>query len=204
MLLMMEARCIYGQEFGQVVEDALVNFYFQYHRAAPEKEAVLLMNDAIRYFRQIAVNYQFTFESEYEKWPIRNLKLRHSRVAMYMGLMALTLHASSNEHKSRKAEYIREEMRFPPLARIYRVFSSLGEHERADRILELYARFLAVIRDPSRGDLLQLNYEDRYEHADYRTLQQNSSEFMRALSELVYEQRDRRTWSAEVFDYLLL
>lgn len=204
MLLMMEARCIYGQEFGRKVMDRLVDWYFQYHEASPQKEAALLMNDAIRYFRTIAVNYQFTFGEENGKWPIRNLKLRHSRVAMYMGLMLLALHASSREHAENKASYIRSEMQFPPLARIHRVCSSLGERKEGDHILGLYARFLAAIRDSSRDDLLQLEYKDRYQNSDYRALRTNSSDFMRVLSELVYNQYGRGTWSHESFEYLLL
>ena len=67
----------------------------------PRKNYVFLLNDLIRYFRTICVNYPYTKEPEEEQWPIRNIKLRHSRLMMYASLVAMLGVLSTYREKTR-------------------------------------------------------------------------------------------------------
>lgn len=203
MLLLMEARCVHGFEFGAQVISRLLDHYFLYQQHDPSKELVFLLNDCIRYFRHICVNYQFTFANENEHWALRNIKLRHSRVIMYMGLLLIILNSSSKQYSTARRPYIEGELAHTPLARISRVLTEIDEKPRLARILACYNRFVAAVADPMTRGRLQLDYEQRHDHKDYKELKDNSDLLARDLADAVYEQR-HRTWSPEVFEYLLL
>ena len=94
MLLLLESRPIYcADAFDSLLSD-LFKRYAEYVIADTDKEFTFLINDLIRYFRFICVNYQSNFWRQNEHWAVRNLKLRHSRILMYSGLLLLLGDAS--------------------------------------------------------------------------------------------------------------
>lgn len=93
-LLLMETKPLYNGKVYQSITDQILRKYLEYVIEDPKKEALFLMNDLIRYFRSICVNYQFQFWKEQEKWTLRNVKLRHSRIIIYAGLLFLIMNAS--------------------------------------------------------------------------------------------------------------
>ena len=94
MLLLLESRPIFRADIFDFLVDAIFAKYANYVTADPDKEFTFLVNDLIRYFRFICVNYQSSFWRQNEKWALRNLKLRHSRIVMYSGLLFLLGEAS--------------------------------------------------------------------------------------------------------------
>jgi len=139
------------------------------------------LNDLIRYFRYICVNYQSTFGKQNEKWAIRNLKLRHSRLLMYVGLLVL-VGESSKFRDERKLSTIRTNLALTPLQRLQRVFDANNDHSFF-KIAGLYNAFLMRLSDPSvRTQLNAIDYERRYENPYFAALKANSDSFQ---SELV-------------------
>ena len=70
-------------------------------------------------------------------------------------------------------------------------------------IVEYYDRFVAVINDKEQRSRLQLEYKERKNHDLYAELKTNSDSLIHELAEAVYRERERGTWSQDVFDYLV-
>jgi predicted nucleotidyltransferase len=79
-LLLLESRPVYKPDRYNSLMKALIDTYASdvvEQTGRKTKNFVFLLNDIIRYFRTICVNYQYTKEvTEWGKWPIRNIKLR--------------------------------------------------------------------------------------------------------------------------------
>lgn len=68
MLLLLETRSVYrDDQFEDVIDTIFGTYVDDYVRRTPSKEYTFLMNDLMRYFRFICVNYQSNFWRENEK-----------------------------------------------------------------------------------------------------------------------------------------
>ena len=160
----------------------------------------MLLNDLIHYFRFICINYQSSFDRENEKWPLRNVKLRHSRIVMYMGLLAL-LGEASKFWDERKASWVRERLALTPLERIAAVYEANAE-ATFFRVAGAYETFLARISDPHlRADLNNLDYDRRYENITFAALKANSDALQSELTRFIFARRGQ--WSERFFEYLI-
>jgi hypothetical protein len=196
-LLLLEAKPIYNEQQCEKIQLEILDKYLEYLRNDPNKFPLYLLNDTIRYFRWICVNYQFSFWKENEKWTLRNIKLRHSRIVMYAGMLLVLLNSCKKSNKKR--DYIAESLRMTPLERIVSVFQDNGCS--CDSVLELYEYFLSMLNQKIVRDALQVSYEDRNKNSYYETLKLNSDKLQKELSNFVYNQRGN--WSDEAFEYLV-
>src|SRR6185436_13433920 len=100
MLLLMECRPIFNERVYRSAIDQILGRYLDLVRQDPRKDPLVLMNDLVRYFRSICVNYHFNFWRQQEKWGLRNVKLKHSRIILYAGLLFLVV--NSTKHRREK------------------------------------------------------------------------------------------------------
>jgi hypothetical protein len=197
MLLLMEAKPVYNEAVFRNAIDLILRKYLAYLLGHPHRDAVFLLNDIIRYFRSICVNYQFNFWREGEKWAVRNAKLHHSRVIMYTGLLFTVLNASIHQDKP---AYIRGMVDKTPLERIVAVY--LDANDRGyERLLSAYDVFLLRMQDEQAREDLQVEYNDRYTSTAYRQMRISADVIASELTRFVFAQRDR--WTQRMFEYLL-
>lgn len=198
MLLLMESKPLYNANFFNSTVKKLLTMYCEYVIYDPKKEFVLLLNEVIKYFRTICVNYQFTFWRENEKWSIRNIKLRHSRIVMYGGLLMLILNAS--KYGEEKCDYLAGNITLTPLERICHVY--LDNEEDPSRFLPFYEKFLSMMSNVDiRQDLVGLGYTQRYTSRYYKELKENSDELCTELARFVLSKQN--VWTDAIFEYLL-
>lgn len=198
MLLLMESRPIYNEVFFKETVEKILNKYLELVHIYPTKEARFLMNDLIRYFRSIAVNYQYTFWKDTQKWVLRNVKLRHSRILIYAGLLFLILNSSKKREK--KCEYIKENIYLTPMEKIISVYID-NEDYGYDRILSAYDMFLGKLNSPDIRQQLQVDYGERYENPYYAELKVSSEAFGAELIRFVFQQQNK--WSTKIFENLI-
>jgi predicted nucleotidyltransferase len=202
-LLLLETQPVYNDaEYEKLVTGVVGSYAEGYVDKKPAKEWVFLLNDLIRYFRSLCVNYQWDFRTEHVKWPLRNTKLRHSRLAMYSGLLLLL--GQGSLEKADKVTWLRERLKMTPLERIAWTYQSNGDPKVAD-LLRLYDTFLAGISDPVVRAALNKadpdSYEKRYENEHYKRLKDNSDGFVRELLRFTLGRRD--VWTDRFFEYLV-
>jgi len=85
-LLLLESQALWNSTYFDELRSMLTEQYAPMSRRRDEAFR-LLINDLIRYFRTICVNYHAVKGDDPDKWPIRNIKLRHSRILMYTSLL---------------------------------------------------------------------------------------------------------------------
>ncbi len=198
MLLLMETRPIYNEEVYKDVTDQVLRKYLEYVIQDPKKEVLFLMNDLIRYFRSICVNYQFQFWKEQEKWTLRNVKLRHSRIVLYAGLLFLIMNAS--KERKDKFSYISERIHYTPLEKIAFVYADNGDYS-FDKVLGIYEVFLRKITDEEIRNSLQIDYENRYSNPSYLELKVSADSLRTELTRFIFSMRG--IWTDQVLEYLV-
>ena len=201
-LAVLESEWLYGEEDYQQLLDDVLDCYGQDVKVAPHKVFLFLLNDVIRFFRALCVNYQHTkSETDDGKWPIRNLKLRHSRVLMYFSMVA-AIGSLSPRDAVDKAETLRSLIAMPPLRRLHAAYA-LSDDDGFDRVAELYDCFLEKLSDKTiRDEMKGLEYENRYESELFNTLKANSDKLATELARF-YEAR-RGEWNPKFFEYMVL
>jgi len=208
LLLLMECRPVYNSSlFNNTIINGLLDHYMIRPSRDPDKDPVLLLNDLIHYFRAICVNVEFSFwnANEKEKQGLRNIKLRHSRVLIYAGLLLLILNVST--HKNEKENYLRKYIQSTPksacspLERIYHVYKDNSDYNFS-RIAESYDLFLSKLQDDNvRNELGNLDYGDRYKSRYYTELRLNSQFLISELTRFVFANKHK--WNPQIIEYLI-
>jgi hypothetical protein len=205
LLLLLESQALWNERSFDTLREDIANVYAKSVNDDPSKHFVLLLNDLIRYFRTICVHYHSEMNSEYGKWPIRNIKLRHSRVLMYTSLLVVLGELSKFEYSvagSDKVGALKEFVGCPPLERFARVYAQ-NYDDNLFRLLGPYNFFLERLSDAScREELENLEYEDRYSRSAFASLKSNSDAFAAEVARLINARRGQ--WSDRFFEYLLV
>jgi hypothetical protein len=200
MLMLLESRPVLDDAEYHSCVHAIFDRYALYVRGEPSKEHLYLLNDLVRYFRYICVNYQAKFDRENESWPLRNIKLRHSRIVMYMGLLALLGEASKYDDE-RKVLTVETGLSLTPLDRIAFVYERNDDSAFA-LVAELYETFLSRVSDErTRAELNGLEYGLRYDNQLFSSLKSNSDALQTELARFIFARRGQ--WSSRFFEYLL-
>jgi hypothetical protein len=213
LLLLLESQTLWNDVYFDSLREKLVQVYALDVKDDSSKHFVLLINDLIRYFRTICVNYHNVMANERGKWPLRNVKLRHSRVLMYTSLLYCLGELSKYEHaryaggysespRTSKAALLQQYVAMTPLQRLISLYST-NRDDNVFRLLSLYNNFLAAMSDPvKRDELMNLDYDKRYESPVFAALKANSDAFAAEILRFLYARRG--SWSDRFFEYLIL
>lgn len=213
LLLLLETQPLLNDtNYTNLINSIVDRYADKYVKNDSTKEWTLLLNDLIRYFRSLAVNYQWDFDNEVEKWAIRNVKLRHSRLVMYSGLLLL-LGEASKERKD-KVSWLQEPLKKTPLERIAWVYEKNSDWSFY-KVLGPYNVFLSRLSDPDVRKKLNFNpsdltnphnggansYDNRYSNEEFSNLKANSDGLISELLRFVLARRGG--WSERFFEYLI-
>lgn len=210
LLLLLETQPVFNDEnYTQLIDSIVDSYAAKYVERDPKKEWTFLLNDLIRYFRSLAVNYQWDFNKEEEKWLLRNVKLRHSRLIMYGGLLML-LGEASKERKD-KVAWLKNHLKMTPLERLAWVYEQ-NKDWNFHRVAGLYDVFLLHLNNPETRKKLNVDpveaktededsYKQRYKNPEFATLKANSDGLIAELLRFVIARRG--VWSERFFEYLI-
>lgn len=212
LLLLLETQPLYkNDEYTNLINAIVGRYADKYVKVDSKKEWTLLLNDLIRYFRSLAVNYQWDFDNDLEKWAIRNIKLRHSRLVMYSGLLLLLGEAS--KLRSDKVCWLQDKLKMTPLERIAWVYEQNSDWS-FHRVIGPYNTFLSELNKKKVRESLNYNppdlnpqegqegsYENRFNNPEFANLKANSDGLIAELLRFVLAQRGN--WSERFFEYLI-
>jgi hypothetical protein len=203
LLLLLESRPIFNDDEYDELVDKIFEKYTTHLSSDAAKEFTFLLNDLIRYFRYICVSYQENFWRHDDTWALRNLKLRHSRLIMYAGLLMLLGEASKPSNK-KKMKTVRERLYLTPLERLAWAYQENNDDGLA-RLLGLYNVFIARLSDETwRGRIRAITnqqYDKRYEVPEFGEVKANSDALQAELTRFVFARKG--SWSNRFFEYLL-
>lgn len=150
-----------------------------------------LLNDLIRYWRTICVDYEGKFwgpSPDRRKRVLRNAKLRTSRKVLFAGalLPVLLCHRITSEHFG---YYLLAQFRAPPVDNLAAAFLSVENMEEAGgRALLAYDRWIGLIGDPDKRRELEALTEEQQSGSDlFKEVREIGRELDEGLEALLFE-----------------
>jgi predicted nucleotidyltransferase len=179
MLLLLEGTDLYQPELFESVRRRIVEHYV---RPSIKTHALarFLLNDVIRYYRTMCVDFEYKTGEVGKSWGIRNLKLLYSRKMLYFGGI-VAIAETAHRTYDLKLDVLTDLFRLTPIERIRRLFG-----ERARESLQLYDAFLAALGQESFRREIQKVTADRGTHPEsFTRLKAEASQFSLALHRLL-------------------
>ena len=179
-LLLLEGEWLFNEKGLRDFRRKILEHYIR-DEMKDHQLALFLLNDIIRYYRTIAVDYEFkTYGGEDPKpWGIRNIKLVFSRKLLYAsGLFSIAM--TADRARDVKISLLEELLALPVIERMK---SICGESE-IDPVLRSYNLFLEKLADPKVQDCLnKLQHSERQDPL-FRELKNEGHQFTRQLLKL--------------------
>jgi predicted nucleotidyltransferase len=180
MLLLLEGEWLFNASGLKDIRRRILEHYIA-DGITDHQLALFLLNDMVRYYRTMAVDYEFKTvgTKKVKPWAIRNIKLIFSRKLLY----ASGLFSVANTVERTRLQKISELERLFELTVIDRMQAICGVPARP--MLESYNHFLSKLEDTSiRDHLNSLKKEQRQHDIVFRELKNEGHHFTRELLKL--------------------
>ena len=179
MLYLLEGNWLANEDGFREVRTRILEKYIPDH-IRDHQIAMLLLNDIIRYWRTMAVDYAHKTREKGKPWAIRNIKLVFSRKLIYAsGLFTVAM--TADRSRKEKISILEELLSDPPLRRIERICGQT----MTMRLKDSYCLFLEALSDPfQRRHLEKLLPEERYKDHRFRKLKNEGHRFGQELMRL--------------------
>jgi predicted nucleotidyltransferase len=186
MLYLLEGEWLYNRRRFPEIRRALLERYVR-ETITDHQLALFLLNDIIRYYRTICVDFEFKTAERNKAWGTRNIKLVFSRKLLYFsGILAVA--ETRYRTPGDKIARLEELFSLPAIDRVRAVCGS-----RADRALELYDQFLGEFAQETVRRACDATTEaDRMTSPVFRRLKNQGHEFSNRLMTLLRETYDPR------------
>lgn len=184
LLFLMESECLVGDDMYDEIQDELISVYVK-DGITEHQICLFLLNDLIRYYRTICVDFEYKTCELSKSWGDRNLKLMFSRKLMFFsGLLMVAQTAQSTG--SHKRAVLKHFFNRTPIERVREICEG-----RADAALRLYSEFICCIGDEEMRRVLNGTTMDRKTHTERFRIQKNKGHhFTWALSKLLKDTFD--------------
>ncbi|MHB1341892.1 MAG: DUF294 nucleotidyltransferase-like domain-containing protein [Coriobacteriia bacterium] len=200
MLVLLESVELDASGVCSVARQRILDRYLLEIQADGRNRPVFLLNDMLRFYRTMCVDYEHKRTEKGKNWGVRLVKLRHSRKLLYVtGLLPL-LECMSMEDQSERIQWLSDMYGLTPLERL--IYFILDRGVEGDWvILERYADFLEFMMDDRRRSLLDnLDFEQRRDREEYVVMQQNAWDFRERIHGFLMS--DHR-WRDQIVRYVL-
>jgi hypothetical protein len=180
MLLLLEGECLFNEAGLKDIRRKILERYIA-DGITDHQLALFLLNDVVRYYRTMAVDYEFkTVETlEAKPWGIRNIKLIFSRKLLYAsGLFSVGM--TADRTRSRKISELEMLFDLPVIDRMIKICGA----SNAGNVLKSYDHFLSKLEnEETRSHLKRLDRDGRSDPI-FRELKNEGHHFTRELLKL--------------------
>lgn len=179
MLLMLEGACVYNEALFNDIRRQILDRYIS-PKITNHQLALFFLNDVIRYYRTMCVDFEYKTVEQQKPWGIRNLKLMYSRKLLYFGGVLAVAESAQRAYEV-KMKWIIDLLQLTPLERIRTLFGT-----QAHECLAYYDRFLESIGDVDfRKSLVNVTIDRGTHTSDFRALKDEAQHFAWALQRLL-------------------
>src|SRR5215216_5248080 len=186
MLLMLESQPVAGDDVHRRCWERVLDGYLS-DADRPYRPPRFFLNDLIRYWRTICVDFVGKEREGGEKWGIRNAKLRTSRKVLFAAGLVPLLQTHRFARDDRRA-YLAAQLAALATDRLAAAFLDCGARDAGVRALSAYDRWLGVLDDEERrGELESLTKETAHESAVFRDVRRHATELHRGLLVLLFD-----------------
>ncbi|MCF7220761.1 hypothetical protein [Marilutibacter chinensis] len=142
MLLLLESRCVAGDLAYNQIAAAVANNYFRDNKGKKDFRPLFLLNDLLRYWRTLCLNYEGTRSDPTKRWRKKNLNLRFSRLSTVFSTVVALL-----AFRPGKAEGFLPLVSLTPFERLARSLDQSGDPSLTqgfNELLDNYEWFLRL------------------------------------------------------------
>jgi hypothetical protein len=156
MLMLLEGEWLFNQNGLRQVRSEILGRYIG-EGMTDHQLALFLLNDVIRYYRTMCVDYEFKTSEGDKPWGIRNIKLVFSRKLLYTsGLFSVAM--TADRARNCKIEILENLFDMPVLNRMIAICGQ----SNMDGVLSSYNLFLERMEDSEvRERLKRLEFSER-------------------------------------------
>jgi len=186
MLLMLESQPVAGDATHRRCWELVLDGYLE-DADKPYRPPRFFLNDLIRYWRTICVDFVGKEREGGEKWGIRNAKLRTSRKVLFAAGLVPLLQCHRFTRDERRG-YLAAQLAAPATDRLAAAFLDCGARDAGVRALSAYDRWLGVLDDEvRRGELEGLTKETAPASPVFRDVRRHAAELERGLLVLLFD-----------------
>ena len=176
-LFLLEGEWLFNEEEFKCFRRKILEKYI--HESMTDHQlALFLLNDVIRYYRTVAVDYEFKISGSenLKPWAIRNIKLVFSRKLLYAsGLFSIAMTADRSRDK--KIEILESLFERPVMDRMMAICGNA----KMEPVLESYNLFLSVLEDSTDRRHLETLEKSNREDSRFRRIKNEGHHFTREL-----------------------
>jgi hypothetical protein len=188
MLLMLESTPVAGVDAYARAWTRVLDGYLSESRR-DRRLPRFFLNDVVRYWRTIAVDFVGKQRQDDDKWGLRNAKLRTSRKILFAGGLIPILRCHDLPgHEVRP--FLLKQLALPATDRIADAFLALDQADAGARCLGAYDRWLGILGDEAlRRELSRLTPRTAMESSAYADVRRLANELQAGLLALLFETR---------------
>jgi hypothetical protein len=188
MLFLLESVPVTGVSAYRMVRDEILDRYLDKSVKAYRPPRFLL-NDIVRYWRTICVDFAGKEHEGPRKWGLRNAKLRTSRKILFAGGLLPALECFRYESKEMRS-YLETQLALVPTDRIAQCFLVHEAIEPGARTLGAYDEFIRLMNDEEfRRELSEVVRATSGDSAAFADVRRIGRDLQGGLLALLYETR---------------
>lgn len=203
-LFLLELQPVWGEAAFRDLGRQIVDRYADHYIALDQsKQWSYLLNDLVRYFKSLCQTYMFAELADDQRWRLRNLKARHSRLLIYTGLLFLL--GESSRSTTEKQSWLADRLTWTPLERLAACHAEYGDDQF--RVLAACMdRFVSAMNTPGFRQSLSGTDDPasplaRESNPQFQELKRNGDTFLAEL--LRFALARRGDWDERFFEYWL-
>ena len=196
MLLVLESVAVAGEEAHRRCWERVLDGYLA-DSVRDRHPPRFFLNDLIRYWRTICVDFVGKERDEPEKWGLRTAKLRTARKLLFAsGLLPALLCGELD--RSRIRDFLVEQFSAPAADRVAWAFLHAGANDAGLRTLRAYDRWLGILDDEeARDHLAGLTRDDAAASATFQEVRRLAAEMEQGLLSLLFDTQPLRALTRE-------
>lgn len=184
MLFLLESEWLYNESIYNELFDDLICLYVR-KKITAHQLCRFLLNDIIRYYRTICIDFEFKATEDGKPWGIRNIKLMFARKLLYFS--GILIIAETVQHTcDTKRKILKDMLQLTPIERIEKIGGV-----KAEKALSMYDEFIEKMSSEKLREVLTDTDEDREEHSEeFRVVKNMGHHFSWELSRLLNDVYD--------------
>lgn len=186
MLLLLESVPVAGDDAYERCWVHVLNSYLE-DATKDFRPPRFLLNDLVRYWRTICVDFVGKQREDEEKWGLRNAKLRTGRKVLFAaGLLPILL--CERHQQSAMRPFLVEQLRAPATDRLAAAFAAYDLMDSGGRALDAYDRWIGMLDDDAtRAELAAVRRETADASDAYARVRRAGRELEAGLLALLFE-----------------
>ena len=186
MLLLLESVPVAGDDAYERCWVHVLNSYLE-DATRDFRPPRFLLNDLVRYWRTICVDFVGKQREDEEKWGLRNAKLRTGRKVLFAaGLLPILL--CDRHQQAAMRDFLVEQLRAHATDRLAAAFAAYDLMDSGGRALDAYDRWIGMLGDDAtRAELAAVRRETADASDAYARVRRSGRELETGLLALLFE-----------------